>query len=405
MIILKLAWRNVWRNKNRSFITIGGIALGLAALVFIRAFIDGADSQMVENYTDLVCGHLQIHAKGFQKKMSLDLSISDTTEAEATMKNAPRLSAYASRIKDYALISSAEASSGILLIGIDAEKELAVTKTHKRIRAGQFLSGKQNDEIVIGKTLAEVLNVDLGKKVVVMSQGADGSMVAAAYRVCGIISSGAEEVDRGIALINLKAAQDLLSMEGKISEFAVRAHSIDEIDQLAKDLKAKFGAVQFEVLTWKEISPAANQFVEFDRAFSNILLFVVLIVVAASILNTMLMSVLERTKEFGVMLSLGTKRRQITAMVALESFFLGTIGVIFGTGIGLAFARYFGRVGIDLSRFAQAMEAYYTGSIIYPRILVNYVVLWVVIVLFTSVITSIYPAFKAANLKPVEALR
>lgn len=360
---------------------------------------------MVENYTDLFSGHIQIHRAGFQKKISLDLSILPNPKIEEILLHAPSVLSHSRRIKDYALISSAEASSGILLIGVDPEKEKSVTRLHKRIRQGEFLSPLNNDSILIGKDLAETLNVTLGDKVVLMSQGSDGSLAAASYRVYGLLDTGAEEIDRSIALITLKAAQELLVLDDKFSEFAIRTKSIFAIDETAKSLKNQLALEDFEVLTWKEISPIIKQWLEFDRAFSNVILFIVLIVVAAGILNTMLMSVLERIKEFGIMLALGTKRSQIVLMVAIESFFLGIIGVAAGTAGGLALSKYFGSFGIDLSKFSQALESYYTGSVIYPRIFIGYVFLWSGIVLLVCVAASLYPAHKAANLKPVEAIR
>jgi len=360
---------------------------------------------MIENYTDLFSGHIQIHPKGFQKKMSLELSISNKDEIEPLLKNNPQILFYSERIKNYSLISSAENSSGILLMGIDPEKEKNITKLNKRIRRGKFLSKEKNDEIVIGKDLAEILNTDLGKKVVIMTQGADGSMTASAYRICGILDTGAEEIDKSLALINLSSTQELLVLDNKISEFVIRTNSVFAIDKITNELKNKVDSKKFEVLSWKEISPITQQWLEFDRAFSNVILLIVLIVVSAGILNTMLMAVLERIREFGIMLALGTRRKKVVFTVGLESFFLGLIGVSFGSILGLGLTNYFSEKGIDLSKFSQAFEAYYTGSIIYPRAFKGYVFLWSLIVLLVCVVTSIYPAYKAANLKPADALR
>ncbi|OQX87591.1 MAG: hypothetical protein B6D55_02905 [Candidatus Omnitrophica bacterium 4484_70.2] len=399
---IKIAWRNIWRNKYRTTITLLGISLGLTSLIFIRSFIDGADTQMIENYTNLVTGHIQIHKKGFKKRVSLELSIEEPYKIEKILKKFPQIKAFTKRIKNYALISSSENSSGILLIGIEPEKEKLITNLNKHIKKGKFLS--KDNEIIIGKTLAEVLNVDIGEKVAVMSQGYDGSLCAQSYRVCGILDTGAEEFDRSIAIITLNAAQNLLVLGKKVSEFVIHS-SVYKIDKLKKDLEKVIDTQEFEVLSWKEISPIMVQWLEFDRAFSNVILLIVLIVVSASILNTMLMAVMERTKEFGIMRALGTKKRQIIFLVALESSFLGIIGIILGTILGISISLYFSYKGIDLSKFSQALESYYTGSVIYPRIFLGYTTLWILIVFLTTVVSSLYPAYKAANLKPAEALR
>lgn len=402
---LKIAWRNIIRNKYRSMITIMAISFGLGALIFIRAFVEGGDRQMIENYTDLVSGHIQVHKLGFQKKMNLELMIKDPQKIGAVLKNEKEVVAFSRRIKDYCLVSSAEYSSGVLLIGINPGEEAKVTYIQKRIRQGSPLSAQRDDEIVLGKDLVDILNINLGEKVVVMTQAADGSLASAAYRLCGILDTGADEIDKGIALITLKAAQELLVMEGKVSEIIIRIDSVYRSHIVAEKLKQKLDTADFEVLTWKEISPATAQWLEFDRAFINFILLIVLLVVASGILNTLLMSVLERIREFGIMLALGTKRSQIVLMVGFESVILGLIGIFFGSLLGITLSLYFGRQGINLAQFATALESYYAGSVIYPRFYIGYVFLFSAIVLAVSIIVSIYPAWKASKLKPVEAIR
>lgn len=401
----KIAWRNIIRNKYRSLITILAAAFGLAALIFIRAFVDGADCQMVENYTNLISGHLQIHTQGFQKKMGLERSIMGSSEIIRALKKEPDVIAAAERIKDYVLVSSAEHSSGVLLIGIDPVNEPKVTYLNKRIRNGRYLSPDRDNEIILGRDLAEILGVCLEDKVVIMAQGLDGSLSSGAYRLAGILDTGAEEIDKGVALITIKAAQDLLVLEKKVSEVALRIDSVYKADRISRKVKEKLDTSKYEVLTWKEISPMTAQWLEFDRAFINAILFIVLLVVASGIFNTILMSVLERTREFGIMLALGTKRRQIVLMVGLESAILGLIGITAGAFSGCIISIGFNRQGINLAKFASAFESYYTGSIVYPRLSLDYVSLFSLIVLVVSVLVSIYPSIRAANLKPVKAIR
>ena len=403
ILFLKIAWRNILRNRYRSFITVLAVAIGFSSLIFIRAFVDGAHYQMIENYTDLVSGHIQIHKKGFQANMGLQFSINEPQKISTILANSPGVLSFSKRVKDYALISSAEYSSGILLLGVEPEKEKEITKLYKRLRQGKFISG--DTHIVIGKDLAKSLNVKLGDKVVVMAQGFDGSLSSASYRITGLLDAGTEDIDKNLALISLKAAQDLLVLENRVSEFVIRANSINNVDTVSTSLKNALDMKNLEVFTWKEISPILLQWVEFDVAFVNIILLVVLLVVAAGILNTLLMGILERTREFGIMLALGTKRMQIITMVALESLILTIIGIIIGYVVGAGASIYFGLKGINLSVFSTALNDYYTGSIIYTRLSSGYLLGYGLVVLITSLIVSIYPAWRAANLKPVEAIR
>ncbi|MFH0764075.1 MAG: ABC transporter permease [Candidatus Omnitrophota bacterium] len=401
-IFLKIAWRNVLRSRNRSLITILAVAIGFASLIFIRAFVDGGDHQMVENYTNLISGHIQIHEQGFQSNMGLDKSINSTVDI-ITALNDPRVRFYSKRIKEFALISSAEHSSGVLLMGIDSAAERDVTELSKRVHTGSFLS--DDEHIVIGKGLASSLNVGLGDKVVVMGQAADGSLANEAYRVGGIMDTGTEDLDKGLAIITLPAARELFVMGDKVSEVAVRINDLKNVDAVAGDLKKALGGKSFEILTWKDISPMLVQWIEFDIAFTNIILFVVLLVVAAGILNTLLMATLERVKEFGIMLALGTRRIQIILMIALESLILGSIGTIAGYVIGISLSLYFGVRGINLAPFSKALTDYYIGSTIYTRITPGYLIAYGSIILITCIVVSVYPAWHAASLRPAETIR
>lgn len=401
----KIAWRNITRNPHRSSITIGAVAIGLCCMIFLKGFVDGADRQMVENYTDLSTGHMQLHAAGYQKNMGLDKSIVNPKHLLALLQNTPGIQAVSPRIKDSALISSAQSSSGVLIYGINPASENGLSTLHKRIRKGKFLHEQDDDKIVIGTSLAEQLKVGLGEKVVLMSQGRDGSLAAAAYEICGLLESGAEEIDKGLALITLNAANSLLVMDGRISEIAIKTSSIKKIDATKALLKTKIPAEKYEVLDWKEISPMTYQWTQFDQVFTHIILFIVLLVVAAGILNTVLMSVLERTREFGIMLALGTKPSQVTKVIFIESFFLGLIGVLLGSTSGTGLVIFFSRAGINLSAISEALNSFYIGSTIYTRLDPASLLAYSGIVLSICVLVSTLPARKASRLSPVEAIR
>ncbi len=401
----KIAWRNISRNQYRSSLTIVAVAIGLASLIFLKGFIDGADRQMVKNYTDLLTGSIQIHKAGFQKSMGLEKSIANPTQLISSFRNIPGIAAISTRIRDYSLISSPESSAGIMLYGIDPLAEKKLSTLHNRIRKGRFLENNDADKIIIGKDLSEQLKAGLGDKVVLMNQAADGSLAAAAYEVCGIMDAGAEEIDKNLALITLEAAQNLLVMQGKASEIVIKTNSLKNVDEVAEFIKAKINTKKFETLTWKEISPMTYQWLQFDQVFTGLILFIVLLVVAAGILNTILMSVLERTREFGIMLALGTKPKQITSMIATESFMLASIGVLFGSCLGVGLVLFFSMTGINLSAISSALNSFYIGSVVYPSLDITNLAIYACIVLLVSVIISIFPAKKAAGLSPIEAIR
>jgi putative ABC transport system permease protein len=402
----KIAFRNCLRNPSRSWLTIGAVAVGLCCLVFLKGFIDGADRQMVANYTDLLIGHIQIHKTGFQKNMDLTKTINSPEAISSVLRRIPEVIAFSPRIKDFALASSAENSAGIMLMGVDPVGERSISKIHQHLRSGRFfVAGNDNNKIIIGKQLSENLNVTLSDKVVIMSQGADGSMAAAAFEVCGIMETGAEEIDKNLALITLQAAQDLLVLNGKISEICVKTASVDIIEAINHFIKQNIDLKIYEALSWKDISPMTHQWLQFDQAFAGIILLIVLLVVASGILNTILMGVLERTREFGIMLALGTKPRQIVAIVTTESFLLGSCGTLLGTASGVGLVLFFGAFGINLSSISKALNSFYIGSVVYTHLDPASVGIYAAIVLGVSIVVAIVPANKASQLTPIEAIR
>jgi putative ABC transport system permease protein len=400
-----LAWRNIQRNRARSLITMSAVGVGLAALIFLKGFIDGADAQMVENYTDLLIGHVQIHKAGFQKNAGLDKIIHNSETITSVLKDLPQIRAWTPRVKDTALISSSENSAGILLLGIEPTAERAISSIHKRLRQGRFLVPSDKDAILIGRGLAENLNVGLNDKVVIMSQAADGSLAASAFTVTGIMEAGADEIDKNLALITLASAQELLVMGDSISEIALKTTNLGDIDAITNFLKKRIDQKYFEVLNWKDISPMTYQWLQFDQVFAGLILLIVLIVVASSILNTVLMGVLERTREFGIMLALGTQPDQIVQMVAVESFMLGTIGTFYGCLFGCGLVLLFGWAGINLSAISNALNSFYIGSIVYTRLDALSVSTYAAAVLFVSFIVALYPAKRAGRLTPIDAIR
>jgi ABC-type lipoprotein release transport system permease subunit len=238
-----------------------------------------------------------------------------------------------------------------------------------------------------------------------MSQAFDGSIAAGAYYVSGLLDTGTDEIDKGLALISYASAQKLLVMGDRASELAVRLSSAGESPAVVAQMRPSLEKYGYEVLTWQEISTSFLQWIEFDNGFIWIIVVITMIVVAGGILNTILMGVMERTREFGIIMALGTRPAQVIATVAWESSFLGVLGIAFGLAIGLGLTLYFQRFGIDLTIVAGALNSFYMDSIIYPKFSPNYVLVTTGLVLVISVISSVYPAWYASRLKPIEAIR
>ena len=401
----KIALRNILRNKRRSLITISAVGIGLGALIFIWSFVEGAHRQMITNYTSYITSPVQVQPAGYQTNPKLERALDNSAALDARIRQNPTVRATSPRIRAEGLIASSEASVGTVILGVHPSREILVSTLNKRIAKGTFLQDGDDQQIIIGKDMATNLNVGLEDKVVFMSQAADGSIASGAYYVKGIVDSGVTEIDKGLAIITFTAADELFVMDGRPSQIAVQLHAVEESTQTAAGLRTALNDPELEVLAWNTVSPILQQWLDYDNTFIWIIVVIVMIVVAIGIMNTVLMGVLERTREFGILLALGTKEGQIIAMVGWESVFLGLIGTAAGLFLGLTSSLYFQETGVDLTIFTDALNAFYMEPVIRPCLNFQYTFLSGVMVLATSVIVSIYPAWTAAKLVPVKAIR
>jgi putative ABC transport system permease protein len=402
---LIIAWRNVLRNKRRSWITVFSIGFGLGAMLFIWGFIDGAHLQLKENFTGLFMGHLQIHAQGFEKSMAINKVIKDPVPVETRLRGHREVEAYTQRVRTFAFFRTSQNSMGGLLVGIDPLQDPKVSKIGQSIYAGRFLKPGDRGEIVLGNLLAENLKVALKGECLVLAQAVDGSVKTASFRVIGIIKTGIEEMDRGMALVSIQDSQNLLGLDKGVTDIVIRVHSLNRLNDLAQSLKKEWAHRGLEIMTWSEISPVLQQWIDFDEAFAYVFLLIVLVVVVAGILNTILMSLLERTREFGIMMALGTKGYQLALMVGMESFLLGMMGLTLGIILGLSSVGIFARVGIPISaKVKEAMASFFISDVIYPTVVWDHILSNSLVVLFSCILISLYPAWKVSKVRPVKAL-
>jgi len=404
-IFLKMAWRNIRRNLRRTLITLSAITFGLAAMIIFFGFTDGFHAQWVENTVKAYTGHIQIYRSGYRDDPQLNRSIADAAEIIKELKTEPAVDTYAERVEVQGLISTAENSYGVLIRGIDTGEEVKITGIKERIIKGEYLNEDKGRGVLIGHRLAEKLNAEIGDKIVLMVQAADGSLTAELFRLQGTFRIGATELDSSFAIVTLKDAQALSLLGDRVTEIAVMLKNPVDVLPVSKRLKERLVSSGYEVYTWEELMPALQEMIDLDNIFMYLILLVVLVVVSLGILNTMLMSIMERTREFGIMMAVGTSPRNVILLVMLESFFIGIIGIISGAGIGIGINRIISIKGFDLSRWGGATEFFaILNPVIYPETdIIN--VLWsCAIVFLTALIVSVYPAVRAARLRPVEAM-
>jgi putative ABC transport system permease protein len=408
MLFLTMAWRNVWRNRRRSALTVSVIALSLTFNILMRGIGDGFHEQMVDNSVRANIGHLEVHRHGYHDDPGLNRTLPDPARVERAIEALPGLRGHALRVLGDGLASTEDNSAGIAVIGIDPTAEQTVTTIHRAVIEGSYLDGGGERPILLGDRLATTLKARLGEKVVLLVQAADGSMGAQLFRVSGIFRSGAPELDRGVAYVRMSDAQDLFALGNRVTEAVVLLDSSGRVPAAQAALRAALAGPgdPYEVLSWAEVEPFLEQFIVLDDAFFYIIVAILFIVISVGILNTILMSVFERVREFGVMMALGTRPRQVVLLVVLEAVVLAIVGIGVGGTLGSLATLYFARAGIDLSSFAEgAASIGITTTVIRSELTAANVVLSNLAVFVLVVLVALYPAVHAARLRPVEAIR
>ncbi len=396
-----LAWRNVLRNWRRSLITVAAVAVGLGSLLFLWGFNDGVHNTMMRNLQEVIVGSLQIHARDFFRHPKLERTVPEPARVRAML--AGRGLVWSERVRTFALAAGEETSEGLIALGIDPVAESRVTRLAAKVDRGRFLRDADAAECVLGRTTARNLGLKVGDELVLLTEDRFGALAAEKLRLVGIIASGEMGIDRGLAVVPLRFLQRMLAMEGRVHEFVVpldEKRLEEETAWLAHRLDGRY-----EVLRWYDMYPMMKQWVLLENGFYYIFLSVVLVIVAAGIANTVMMSMLDRIHEFGVMMALGASPARLFAMVLTESSLLGLAGMALGTAAGLLLVHYFGEAGIDLSRQMDTITRFYIEPVIHTEIDTDHLAITCAAVLLAAWLAGIWPAAKAARLEPVEAIR
>ncbi len=408
-IASKLAWRNVWRNKRRTLLTLLTIMVGCAMIILMNSLGKGGHDQMIEDAVALNTGHVQIHEEGFWENQTIDYAFEPSSELLKYLGNDSRIAAYAKRVIAGGLLSFGESTRGMLIQGIDPESERQVSNIHEKIRpGGRFLTPKDAAHTVIGATLAKNTGVGVGDRIAMISQGFDGSIAAERFEVVGIFESGNPEYDRELILIPLSQAQETFSMMGYIHSLIIRLDDASYLPDVKADILGitSQNETRLEVMGWDELMPELVQFIVMDDISGYIFIFILFMIVAFGVLNTIQMSVFERTREFGVMLSIGTLPRQLSVMILLESVVISILGIALGVALGYGVSFYFQSNPIDYSSYADEIAVWGVSTTIFPAKITSLnIIVTSLLTFMLSVLFSVFPARRAAKLNPIEAIR
>lgn len=403
--LIKLALRNVLRNRRRSGLTLASVVIGLTALFFQQSLIKSLQSEMANRAINVFNSHLQIQAQGSQDLKMPEISFRIPDSLETEIRRDLRVEAVSKRVLFTGLVASASSSLGTGILGVDPDDEKQISSIAGYLREGKFLNSRK--QIFIGSIVARNLDVRVGEKVVLMAQNREGSLEGTALRVAGIFDSGSYTWDASIVYMHREDAQEILGWENRINAMAIRLKPGEPLEEVQKDLARKIQGQKspLKVLTWKDIGSEIIHIQGFQDAVLFMVLMVVFAIVALGILNTMLMSLFERIREFGLMMALGAKRWHVALLLLAESTWLGLTGLVWGAGWGAAIIIFFHFVGLPLP-LGKALSYFLPfEKTLHLQFAWGSHLLAVLCVIGVSVVAGLIPAFRVARLKAAEALR
>ncbi len=403
MIILKIAFRNIFRQKRRSILTALSMFGGFFLACFFIGYSDGAYNQIISMFTRNNLGHIQIHEKSYLDKPSLYKTVDDYKVLYKKLSEIEGVESYSPRIYSAGIASVGKKSSGVKITGLDLKKEIRTTNFDKKVFSGNLFSSPTANEVIVGEGLAKVLKASPGEDLIVVSQGADGSIANDSYRIIGLLRSGNELEDRMTIYIPLETAQELLVLKGRIHEIAVTVKSLGSVQDMNGVIKEKINSDKLSVVPWQVFAKSFYDAMQADVAGMWVMLLIIMFVVAVGVLNTVLMSVLERRREYGVLKAMGTKPRDIIKLILLEINILALLCIILGSIAGLAINYIFSKHGITLPepityggmKFHQMTSEINLRSFIIPAF----------IVVLSATFVGFFPALKAARTDPSKAMR
>jgi putative ABC transport system permease protein len=405
-MILSIAWKNIWRNKTRSLIIISAIIIGLFGGLFASALSNGLIKQRIESAIANESANIQIHTNAFMLNKELNDTISNSNKLFAILDTTQSIKDWSARLKITAMAGTASNAMGIMLNGVDPEKEKNVCQIYKCIADsnGTWFSENKKNSIVIGAKLAEKLHVRLRSKIIITFQAADKNIVSAAFKVTGIYKTDNTSFDERNAYVQYNDLTQIVGFSNNSFHEIAIALKNDSTNTLVKTQLQKHFA-QMNISSWKELMPEVGMMSDMTNQTLMILMVIIMLALSFGIINTMLMAVMERTREIGMLMAIGMSRARIFIMIMVETIFLSLTGGFIGMMVSSLIISLYAKYGINLSKFSQGMEDMGFSAIVYPNLNIGFYINLTLLVILTGILSSIIPARKALKLNPVEAIR
>ncbi len=404
-ILLKIAWRNIWRNPRRTWVLITSIAVGVIGYAGTTSFSRGFLNQMIESSINLQGGHIMIAARGHQENPHVRRFIADPERVEARLQEVEGVQ-YAPFVAFQGMISSSEAAAGVRIHGVLPEQEAAITVISRSITQGRYLQGESGShEIIIGEALARKLNVALGEKIVIMMSDLENEISSAAYRVVGLFETASPGFDKMSVYLSLRQAQDLVGYQNEVTGFVLRLQRGSELEPTVQQIKSFFTGGALEVLSWKDRNPLLVLSIQAYDSSLVIIVTILFIAIAFSIANAFLMVIYERMEEIGIMMANGVLPRNIRRLLLCEALFVSLLGIGVGALFSALALSYLGRAGLNLGAVSAGLGKFGVGAIVYPEMAATDVAVGLGVIVLVVSLSVLYPAVKASRFEVVDAIR
>ena len=401
-MIATIAWRNLWRNRTRTMVVVGAIVIGVWAVIFMTSFSTGIVRGFIRDAIENEISHIQIHQKDYLLERDPNLYIKETDKIKSQL-NGEHIRAYSTRSMVFGMLSSVKGARGMRIKGVDPNLEQNISKLDQKIISGEYFLPNKKNQILISERTANKQKLKVRSKVILTFQTIDGEITAGAFRIRGIFKTGSGPFDETVVFVNQKDLNRLLGNKSVVHEIAVLVDSPNEVKATQLALSKTFP--NHSVKNYKEISPDIELYESQIYLSSFIFTVIVMLALVFGIINTMLMAVLERIRELGMLMAVGMNRTRVFLMIVFETICLALVGMPIGICLGLISVWYFGKRGIDLSNYSEGMQEFGFSAFIYPELDGHMYLVLALIVVLTAILASIYPARKAIKLKPVEAIR
>ena len=402
----RLAWRNLWRHSRRTWLTVGAMVFCNVLLIFLISLQLGSYQMMIDNSLAAYTGHLQVQHRGYLEQQRMRQSVPDVNALAHELHTALGQGEVAARGMAFVLASSRERSFGVLLSGVQADNEPGVSTFPGLIRQGRYLDAGDSEHIVVGSVLAQNLRVGLGDEITFIGSGRDGSFAAGVATVVGILESGMEEIDRSVAQVPLDWFQQMFTMGDSGHAVVVRLPGLEQIPAALVTARALVEEnPDLVVHDWDAMLPGLRQAIASDMASGWFMYAVLIVLVTFSVLNTQLMSVLERTREFGVMLALGMRPAQLARLVGMETLLMSGLGMVLGVFLGSLVTWYLSVAGFAYPGMDELGAKFNMPGRMYPEVSLLSLLWGPAVVFLGGLLASLYPALRLLRLVPVAAMR